>query len=1048
MGAPSPPRRSALGARSPQRPAFVGRQAELEQLGRMLDEARAGRPQLAVIEGPPGIGKTRLAEEVGALAQEQGGRFALGACWQDGDAPALWPWRAILAELRAPSGLLEERPETPPDRFARFQAVLDFLQAAGRRAVLVLVLDDAHLADPASLLLARFLGRARALPLLLLLTRRPEAHSAAAAELLDELGRDAVALALEGLSAEAVGDYLDQAGTPRPEPQLLQAVAAVTGGNPLQLRSVAIQSELRAGVRGGLERAISELLARLPADDRRLIALSALLGADVAVLEVARVGDVSPARAAAALARAGEAGLGSEPLAGRFAFVHDLVRQTALSALAPAERLEAHARAARLLAGHEPAQLARRAHHALCAAGRSREEAAAALQAAREAAAALRREDGFESAADLLARAAEIHAGAALDTPLAPLAVERAESVLACGRLAQARPLFQQAARASEREGNAVALARSALGLGGVWVSEHRLADDAERMLALQRRALDALPAGEAVLRARLEVRLAAESAYRGGSVEDVLARVASARRTGDAHALAEGLSLAHHALLTPEHTRRRLPLAAELITAAAAAGDGLLSLIGLCWQAVDLFLLGDPGAGAALEELRLRADALRCSSILFIVRCMEVMLLVRGARFEEAEQAAAAAFALGTEVGDADALSYQGAHLAAIRYFQGREAELAHLAASIAASPTLIETRERSFAAAAALFSLRAGRPEPAQALLQRLERDGLASVPASSSWLTTMMAVVELAAHLGHAAIARASYDALLPYAELPAMASLAVVCFGSVHRVLGLAALAGGRVDLGIEHLAAAVAANQQLGHRPAELLAQAELGLARLRRTPRGGHDARGRALIHQAIEEAEAAGMGRLAARWRTEALGAGVSARPRAGEAALMTLVAGGKWRVSLGHDVATVPDRVGMRHLARLLAAPDRGVPALTLVLDGAAEPSERGPHAVMDRPALKALRTRIDELRLRPALAAADQEELAGLTRELARASGLGGRIRSFADAPERARTAVQKAVKRAIDEITAANPTVGLHLARRVETGSVCCYRPEPV
>ena len=87
-------------------------------------------------------------------------------------------------------------------------------------------------------------------------------------------------------------------------------------------------------------------------------------------------------------------------------------------------------------------------------------------------------------------------------------------------------------------------------------------------------------------------------------------------------------------------------------------------------------------------------------------------------------------------------------------------------------------------------------------------------------------------------------------------------------------------------------------------------------------------------------------------------------------------------------------------------------------------------------------------EELRQRPALGPGEQEELDGLTRELARASGLGGRIRSFADAPERARTSVQKAVKRALDEITAANPTVGRHLARRVETGAVCCYRPEPV
>jgi tetratricopeptide (TPR) repeat protein len=1036
---------AAPGVRSPHRTAFVGRRVELRQLAHMREEARAGRPQLAVIEGPPGIGKTRLAEEVGARAERDGGRFALGACWQDGEAPAFWPWRTILAELDAPPSLLDEGLHSPRDRFARFQSVLDFLHGAVSRAPLVLVLDDAHLAEPASLLLARFLARARSLRLLLLLTRRREAVDAAATRLLDELCHDAVTLTLEGLSSEAVGDYLDLAGTPRPDPQLLQAVAAVTAGNPLHLRSIAIQSQLRAGVRGGLERTISDLLARLPADDRRLIALCGLLGADVAVLEVARVADVPPPRAAEALAHAAEAGLGMESAGGRFTFVHDLVRQTAMNALAPAERLEAHARAARLLAGSEPAQLARRAHHALCAAGRSREEAALAVETAVAAAGALRAEDGFESAAGLLARAAEIHAGAALDTPLAPLAVQRAESVLACGRLAQARPLFHQAARIAEREGDAVVLARSALGLGGVWVSEHRLADDAERMLALQRRALEALPAGEHVLRTRLRVRLAAEEAYRGGSIDGVLEGVEDARRGGDPHALAEALSLAHHALLAPAHTWRRRPLATEMRAAAAAAGDGLLSLLGLCWHAVDLALLGDPGAAAALEELRLRADALNCSSILFIVRCMEVMRLIRAGRFDEAEQAAAAACALGTEAGDADALTYQGAHLSAIRYFQGREAELADFAAGIAASPLLIDTRERSFAAAAVLFSLRAGRPEPAQALLQRLAREGIDSPADSSSWLTTMLAVVELAADRGDAALSRTAYDALLPYAELPAMASLAVVCFGSVHRMLGVAARTGGRLDLAIEHLGAALAANQQLGHRPAAIQAQAELGLARLRRTRWGVQDARGRALVQDAIEEAEATGMDGLAARWREEAQGAGAAAH--ASEAALMSLVARGKWRVVLGHQVATVPDLVGMRHLARLLATPDRGIPALTLVLDGAAEPAEGRPHEVMDRSALKALRERIAELRRCAPLSPGEREELETLTDELARSSGLGGRVRAFAHAPERARTSVQKAVKRAIDEIAAANPVIGQHLARRVETGSVCCYRSEP-
>ena len=100
-----------------------------------------------------------------------------------------------------------------------------------------------------------------------------------------------------------------------------------------------------------------------------------------------------------------------------------------------------------------------------------------------------------------------------------------------------------------------------------------------------------------------------------------------------------------------------------------------------------------------------------------------------------------------------------------------------------------------------------------------------------------------------------------------------------------------------------------------------------------------------------------------------------------------------------------------------------------------------EQAGQALLDRRALGALRERLRELRAESELSPSAQEELETLTRELAR------RMRSFADAPERARTAVRKALKRALDEIQAANPAVGDHLAERVETGAVCCYHLAP-
>ncbi|HEX6736719.1 MAG TPA: AAA family ATPase, partial [Vicinamibacteria bacterium] len=460
----------------------MGRTAEIERLMRLVGAARQGEAQVAVIAGPAGIGKTRLTEEVAARARRRRARVAIGQCWHDGEAPPLWPWLTVLRQLEAPA-LLDDAPGQPArGRFARFVSVLEYLRDAADEGPFVIVVDDVHLADPATLLLARFLARERrGLPLVLLLTRRDPAPAGdpEARELLAELERDALAITLAALSADAVGSYLADAGVAAADPALLDVVTAVTNGNPLHLRTLALRSELGTGLRGGLEHAVGRLLEQLSPEHRRLVGLAAVLGPEVAVHEVARVAEAAPGLVAETLARAAELALMVERGEGRLAFIHDLVREAAESALAVADRLEAHARAAALLTGHDAAGRLRRAHHALTAASRSRKDASLAVASAREAARALLGVDGFESAAALLGRAVEVQEAAALTMPAAELMTERAEAVLACGRLAEARALFRQAARVAEAERDPAVLARAALGLGGVWLAEHRAADEA-----------------------------------------------------------------------------------------------------------------------------------------------------------------------------------------------------------------------------------------------------------------------------------------------------------------------------------------------------------------------------------------------------------------------------------------------------------------------------------------------------------------------------------------------------------------------------------------
>ncbi|WP_328475919.1 hypothetical protein OHA21_20580 [Actinoplanes sp. NBC_00393] len=73
--------------------------------------------------------------------------------------------------------------------------------------------------------------------------------------------------------------------------------------------------------------------------------------------------------------------------------------------------------------------------------------------------------------------------------------------------------------------------------------------------------------------------------------------------------------------------------------------------------------------------------------------------------------------------------------------------------------------------------------------------------------------------------------------------------------------------------------------------------------------------------------------------------------------------------------------------------------------------------------------------------------QAELDALLAEVRRMTGRGGRARAFPAEGERARTAVRKAIKRAIDEVAAGDPGLGRALAATVRTGQMCCYSPDP-
>jgi hypothetical protein len=655
------------------------------------------------------------------------------------------------------------------------------------------------------------------------------------------------------------------------------------------------------------------------------------------------------------------------------------------------------------------------------------------------------------------------------------------------GRLTESREQFRAAYLAAESAGQPQDMARAALGLGGIWLAEHRSAAAAADVQMRQQRALQRI-GRDTILGRRLTVRLAAESDYRCGEHAAVTAAT-RAVADDDPVGRAEAISLTHHCLLGPDHVHRRLELAAALLGTAARTGRRFDVLMGLYWRTVDLFHAADPHADRSLTELRAALDESGHLALRYATSALNVTLALRAGAFDRAERLADECAELGAEAGDQDVTGWHGAQLAAIRWYQGRIGELLPALAETVDSPTLSEVDD-AYAAGLAVAAAAAGDLRRAEHALARLG-PRLSTLARSSSWLVALAGTVEVADAVGERDIAATAYDLLLPFADLPMMASLAIACFGSTQHALGVASLTLGQADRAVAHLRTAVQANEALGHWPAAVLSRHRLTQALL---DRNGPD--------------DATAATDLAGRVQSDAVRLGMVLRGMKRRAATATgrpplrvRRVGSRWLLTAGSLSARVDDAVGMRYLALLIGRPGVDVAAteLVAVASGADPGSASAPgctsplggvdaggdgvprarlvgevavrlrrggdgalaagpvgsrQPVLDRAAAAAYRARLARLDDEVADAEADhdtsraerhRDEKRWLLAELARSAGLGGRQRSFPDDAERARSAVTKAIRRAIDKVAAAEPSLGEPLRSGVRTGTFCRFDP---
>ena len=895
-----------LPSSSQHEPPFVGRERELTRLRHALDEARQGRGRMQLLLGEPGIGKTRAVEAFERELIGSDARVLWGYCREAGDTPPLWPWLRMRRELVAGTGdlrgLLTEigaslpAPGSPgelellalqgPHRHGAFEAVLGTFRSHAGSEPLVLVLDDVHRADAATLELLRHALDEIAHTHILLIATLRHTRGQRSLRMDPQLSqvlahRNCERIALELLSREEVASYV-RAVVDDPDGRFGRAVFDKSEGNPFFMTELARELQesdapdaATLAVPDAALALVRQRVDKLSAETREVLTAAAVIGRsfELPLLLATTDSGSTPAlrdgatREPSALmasldeAIAAEVVVASADSHTAFAFGHELLRAVLYDALPPGERRRWHLRVGEALeqrATHgeiaPPSELAYHFHAALpdC-------DPRKVVQHCRAAAVA----SGAAFANVDVVRYVR-HALEALDLlerPSVRLRMVLLNSIVIYGRSfqpAEALRAMRELLRLAREHGDGVMMMRAAIMLnprpgGTMQPGSYDALNAALALPGLEQPAVRAIALGcmacappacfdrersEAILNEALQ--LAEDSKFPGARQSTLRAQLYL--KGGPAHE-----ELAEQARQGLELLAQQHPRTMPVIPADLALNRAIWAL-----QRGD-----DAASGAAIERCINKCRELGPGEIMWNAERFAALRKINAGAWTEGVGALTALHRQAEQrefIGSAAYCAFDRAVLLGEATAQLDETLRSALELDGSEAPSIWSMKLR------ALCSI--GLLDEARAMLRAVPADRLAQLPCDSEYLGTLGHLARAALVLSARDYQEAVFPLLAPYGNYYS-AHISFLCEGAVPQLLGMLALALGRTAEALTQLEAGLAMNERAGMPPRATETRYLLGRALLERNA-AGDAARATSLAERAERDAARYGMHRLA----------------------------------------------------------------------------------------------------------------------------------------------------------------------------------------